>query len=104
MINYRCDVRPKTSKYADGGHVHNLVEKAYQRHSFGGHVYDSANTVIKKINDRLSSISSEDIGNQIRETPEHVHSGTQHIPQTATKLEHGAKLAHELLRKYSGNN
>ncbi len=108
MINYMRNVKPTTSKYAHGGHVHNLVEKAYQGHSFGGHVYDFSNAVVKKINDHLSSIPNqqrlENISNQIRKIPEYIHSGTQHIAQIAPKFEHGAKLAHELLKRYSGNN
>lgn len=102
MINYlKYNVKPKTNKYAHGGHVHNLIEKAYQGHSFGGHVYDSSSAIVKKINDHLSS---QDIGNQIRKIPEYIHSGIQHVTQIAPKFEHGAKLAQELLKRHLGNN
>jgi hypothetical protein len=94
MINYRCNVKPRTNKYAHGGHVHNFVEKAYQGHSFGGDV-DSSNAIVKKINDSYAY-------------PNHTASPMPtypvHTPQTAPKFEHGAKLAHELLTRYSGNN
>ncbi len=36
MINYRCVENPRTSNYSHGGHVHNLVHKAFQGHDFGG--------------------------------------------------------------------
>jgi len=108
MINYRCSVKPKTSRYAHGGHVHNLVYKAYQGHSLGGDVYDSSNAIVNKINDHLSSISSEDIGNQIiGRTRDQFFKHRTSIPTTnsaAPKFEHGAKLIQELLKKYSGNN
>jgi hypothetical protein len=105
MINYRCNIKPKTSNYAHGGHVHNLVEKAYQEHSFGGDIYDSSSTVLRKIKDHLPSVSSEVIGDQIRKIPEYIHSGVQYIAQEAPKLiNHGTKLAQELVKKHLGYN
>jgi len=34
-MNYKAQVTPKTAKFSHGGHVHNLLNKAYQHHRFG---------------------------------------------------------------------
>ena len=105
MINYKYSINPRTSNYANGGYVHNLVEKAYQEHSFGGDIYDSSSAVLKKIKNHLPSVSSEVIGDQIRNIPEYIHSGAQNIAQEAPKLiNHGTKLAQELVKKHLGYN
>jgi hypothetical protein len=105
MINYKCNRKPKTSNYSHGGHVHNLVEKAYQEHSFGGDIYDSSSAVLKKIKNHLPSVSSEVIGNQMKKIPEYIHSGAHHIVEEAPKLiNHGTKLAQELIKRHLGHN
>lgn len=76
-MNYRYNINPKTSNYAHGGHVHNLMEKAYQHHNFGGDIYNSSN-----------------------------NSVAQPMPKKSPKLMNygGMKLAQELIKKYSGQN
>jgi len=101
MIKYRCNAKFKSNNYKYGGHVHNLIEKAYQGHSFGGSIHDSSNIALRKIKDHLPSLSSEVISDQIRKIPEHIQSEVKEIPKL---INHGMKLAQELAKKHFENN
>jgi hypothetical protein len=101
MIKYRYNVKFKSNNYKYGGHVHNLIEKAYQGHSFGGSIHDSSNIALRKIKDHLPSLSSEVISDQIKKIPEHIQSGVKEIPKL---INHGMKLAQELAKKHFENN
>jgi len=46
-MNYKAQVTPKTAKFSHGGHVHNLLNKAYQHHQFGRRVMHGVYDTVK---------------------------------------------------------
>lgn len=110
-MNYRSNETPRTSHYSHGGHVHSLMEKAYQPHGIGGDIYNAASSVLSKIKNH-----SQNIGNQVHSGINHglgqlhsginsgighFQSGVKHVSEEVPKLvNHGSRLAQELIKKH----